>query len=188
MLNFLNECVRRWPELSLSDHASMHPIRTPGFDVEALAQPIPEMELTEKGVLEILRARCAAEKLKDGSVAGANQEAWQAKTKKLLQTFGMPENTKLAWFDTNGILGAIKEAVAVGPAGIYICGGRQEVRTIPMGEICSLTRSGKRAVLTTLQNQTEHLDLPLNMVPALSEYIRGVQLCRFAAGLAQKTE
>ena len=188
VLDFLNECLRRWPEQSLPDHITMHPIRTPGFDAGKLTQPIPEGALTENGVLEILRARCAAEKLKDGNVAGADPEAWQAKTRKLLQTVGLPETTKIAWFDTSGILGSIKEAIAIGPAGIYVFNGKQPVRTIGMDEIYSLARSGKRAVLTTLQNQTENLDLPLDMVAALSDYIRGIQLCRFESGRARSAE
>ena len=188
VLDFLNECLRRWPEQSLPDHISMHPIRTPGFDAGKLTQPIPAGELTENGVLEILRARCAAEKLKDGNLAAVDPEAWQAKTRKLLQTVGLPETTKLAWFDTSGILGSIKEAIAIGPAGIYVFNGKQAVRTVPMDEIYSLARSGKRAVLTTLQNQTENLDLPLDMVAPLSDYIRGIQLCRFENSRARSAE
>lgn len=188
VLEFLNECLRRWPEQSLPDHISMHQIRTPGFDAEKLTQPIPAGELTENGVLEILRARCAAEKLKDGNVAGSDPEAWQAKTRKFLQAAGLPETTKIAWFDTSGILGSIKEAIAVGPAGIYLFNGKQSARVIGMDEIYSLARSGKRAVLTTLQNQTENLDLPLDMVAPLSDYIRGIQLCRFETARARSAE
>ena len=179
ILSFLNECLRRWPEHSLPEGRTTHPIRTPAFRIEALAAPTAAPELTENAVLELLRARCAAEKLKAGTLAGTDEAAWQAKLTKLLQTFGLPEQTKIAWYDTSGILGAMKDGIAVGPAGVYLLNGKQDYRLIPTAEIYSLSRVGRRVVLTTLQNQTENLDLPLDLVPVLGEYLKGIQLARF---------
>lgn len=181
VLSFLNECLRRWPEKSLSDHLTSYPIHTANFDAEALSGPIPEPELREEDVLQILRDQCAAEKLKDGTVAGTDAAAWKAKLAKLLQTFGLPENARIAWYDTSGLFGTMKDGIAVGPAGVWVLNSKQSHRLIPLDEIYSLKRVGKRAVLTTMQNETENLDCPLDMVPALADYLKGIQLCRFRA-------
>jgi hypothetical protein len=135
--------------------------------------------LTEAGAAEILRSRFEAEHLSDGAVIGADAEAWQAKLRKLLQTFGLPEQTRLVWYDTSGILGSIKSAVAVGPAGFYLMNGKQDVRVIPIEDVYRLERSGRRTVLTTVQNQTETADIPAALLPALEEYVKGVQLARY---------
>ena len=90
----------------------------------------------------------------------------------------LPEKTKLVWFDTSGLLGSIKDAVAVGPAGFYLLENKQTVKTVPMEDIYNVGRSGKRAVVTTLQNQTYNPDLPQDMIPLLDEYVKAVQLAR----------
>ena len=174
---FLNDCLRRWP--SRKGSVTTNPIRTDPIDVVSLARPIPETALTEAGAAEILRRRFEAEHLSDGAVIGADAEAWQAKLRKLLQTFGLPEQTRLVWYDTSGILGSIKSAVAVGPAGVYLMNGKQDVRVIPIEDVYRLERSGRRTVLTTVQNQTETADIPAALLPALEEYVKGVQLARY---------
>ena len=75
----------------------------------------------------------------------------------------------------------MKDGIAVGPAGVWVLNSKQSHRLIPLDEIYSLKRVGKRAVLTTMQNETENLDCPLDMVPALADYLKGIQLCRFRA-------
>ena len=173
---FLSQCLQRWP--SRRGAVTTNPIRTPALDVVTLAKPIPAAQLTETDAADILRRRCEAENLRGGNVIGTDDAAWQAKLRKLLQTFGLPEQTKLVWYDTSGILGSIKSAVAVGPAGVYLMDGKQDVRIVPMDEICTLERSGRRTVLTTVRNQVETPAIPADYLPALDEYVKGVQLAR----------
>ena len=87
-----------------------------------------------------------------------------------------PERTKLVWFDTSGVLGSIKEGIAAGPNGLYILENKQGLRTVPMDEICELTKAGKRACLTTTRGQTLTLDLAPAMIAPLADYIKGIQL------------
>ena len=178
VISFLNECLRRWNELSLAESYPGGVIRTAGFDVEALTAATRTEPLTEDKVLNILRRSFAAAKGKAGTVSVPDQEVWLGKTRKLLQAMNLPEKTKIAWFDTSGILGSVKEAVAVGPAGVYLLASKQPLQTVPMGDIFSLAKAGKRVVLTTLSNQTLNLDVPPEMAPLLNDYIRGIQLSR----------
>lgn len=178
VLGFLNECVRRWDEPSLPDSHPAERIRTRSFDVDELAARIPEQPLTEETALEILRRQYERKKLRAGSLADADPETWAGKTRKVLQAMSLPEKTKLVWFDTSGLLGSIKDAVAVGPAGFYLLENKQTVKTVPMEDIYNVGRSGKRAVVTTLQNQTYNPDLPQDMIPLLDEYVKAVQLAR----------
>ena len=178
VLGFLNECVRRWDDLSLPDSHPAERIRTRSFDVDELAARIPEQPLTEETALEILRRQYERKKLRAGSLADADPETWAGKTRKVLQAMSLPEKTKLVWFDTSGLLGSIKDAVAVGPAGFYLLENKQTVKTVPMEDIYNVGRSGKRAVVTTLQNQTYNPDLPQDMILLLDEYVKAVQLAR----------
>ena len=57
--------------------------------------------------------------------------------------------------------------------------GKQDVRVIPIEDVYRLERSGRRTVLTTVQNQTETADIPAALLPALEEYVKGVQLARY---------
>ena len=146
--------------------------------MDELAARIPEQPLTEETALEILRRQYERKKLRAGSLADADPETWAGKTRKVLQAMSLPEKTKLVWFDTSGLLGSIKDAVAVGPAGFYLLENKQTVKTVPMEDIYNVGRSGKRAVVTTLQNQTYNPDLPQDMIPLLDEYVKAVQLAR----------
>ena len=175
VVGFLNECLRRWNELSLPD-GSPSSTRTPSFSAEVYSAPLLAKPLSEQTVLEILRAQCAKGKIRDGSIQQNDDEAWQSKTRKLLQSFGLPERTKLVWFDTSGVLGSIKEGIAAGPNGLYILENKQPVRTVLMEDIFSLTKSGKRACLTTIRGQTYTLELAPAMIAPLAEYIKGIQL------------
>ncbi|MBQ2149673.1 MAG: hypothetical protein II435_06955, partial [Bacteroidales bacterium] len=61
----------------------------------------------------------------------------------------------------------------------YLMNGKQDVRVIPIEDVYRLERSGRRTVLTTVQNQTETADIPAALLPALEEYVKGVQLARY---------
>lgn len=178
VLSFLNECLRRWNELSLTDSHPTERVRTRPFDVNALSALIPGRPLTEETALEILRRQYEKKKLRAGTLIDPDPEAWAGKTRKVLQALSLPEKTKLVWFDTSGLLGSVKDAVAVGPAGFWLLENKQNVKAVPMQEIFGLSRSGKRPVLTTLQNQTFNLELPQDMIPLLDEYVKAVQLAK----------
>lgn len=178
VLSFLNECLRRWNELSLTDSHPAERVRTRPFDLNALSALIPRKPLTEETALEILRRQYESKKLRSGTLADPDPETWAGKTRRVLQAMSLPEKTKLVWFDTSGLLGSIKDAVAVGPAGFYLLENKQTVKTVPMADIYNVGRSGKRPALTTIQNQTFNLELPQDMIPLLDEYVKAVQLAK----------
>ena len=178
VLDFLNECLRRWPERALPEGQLPAGAKTPAF-LPAEYTAAPEVTLlNEQTVLQTLQAKFAAEKLKDGVLFGADKEGWENKTKKLLQNFELSDRTALVWYYAPSLLGSMKEGVAVGPGGIYAKQSKQPVVIIPMDEICSLERTGgKQAEVLTVSGQVRTLELPGAVIPALQDYIRGIQLC-----------
>lgn len=175
-LDFLNECVRRWNDPELVGARSASPIRTRRFDTTEYAAPV-EPRLPDPALaLELFRRRYDGEHLREGTLFHAGDAGWEQKAARLLAGFGLPETTPLVWFDTSGLLGSIREGVAVGPRAIYWKDGKQSVQVIPLEEIFAMERSGKQLAITTLHGQSFRPELSAVMFPLVEDYVRAIQL------------
>ena len=174
-LDFLNECVRRWNEPELIGARSASPIRTRRFDASEYTAPV-ETRLPDAALaLELFRRRYDGEHLREGTLFRAGDD-WEQRTARLLATFGLPENTPLIWFDTSGLLGSIRDGVAVGPRAIYWKDSKLPVQVIPVAEIYAMERNGKQLTVTMLSGQKLYPEMPAVMVPLVEDYVRAIQL------------
>ena len=126
--------------------------------------------------LEIFRRRYEEGRLREGNLFRAGEEGWEQRTAKLLEFFGLPETTPLIWFDTSGLLGSVREGVAVGPKAIYWKDSKQPMQSVPLAEIYGMESSGRQMSITDLQGQSYRLELPAAMFPLVEDYVRAIQL------------
>ena len=174
-LDFLNECVRRWNDPELVGARSASPIRTRRFDTAEFAAPV-ERRLPDAALaLELFCRRYDAEHIREGTLYRAGED-WEQRTARLLASFGLPETTPLVWFDTSGLLGSIREGVALGPRAIYWKDSKQPVQIIPLEEIYAMDRNGKQLTVTTLHGQSFRPEMPAVMIPLVEDYVRAIQL------------
>lgn len=180
VLSFLNECLRRWQDPALTESFPRRLIHTPGFDPAEVNALTPDLPLNPRVALDLLRADYTARKRKEGVLFTGNPEEWSAKVMKLTLSFELPQQPELVWYCANGLLGSLKEGVAVGPKGLYARQSRQPALTVPVERIWNLEKTGaKRAVLTETDGATHELELPGDMAPLLLDYFRCIQLAEY---------
>lgn len=176
ILDFLNECLRRWFEPSIIQ-GRPRPIRTRPFDPADYTAPVESPLPDENTALAIFKARYAAENLREGNLIREGEESWEQRTRRLLQNFELSERTQLIWYWSAALLGSVKEGVALGPKAIYARSGKQPTQIIPIEEIHELVRTGNRQItVTTVSDQSFRLELPGVMAPLLADYVRTIQL------------
>lgn len=175
-LAFLNDCIRRWNEPGVADMPSAKPIPTPCFEIADYIAPVPQYLPDEKLALKIFRERCAAEKLREGSLIREGEDGWESRTRRLLVSFGLPENTPLIWYCSTTLLGSVREGVALGPRALYQKENKLPTVILPLEEITGLTRNGKQVTVSTLRNQSYRMELPGSMVSPVEDYIKAIQL------------
>ena len=174
-LEFLNECVRRWNAPELIGARSASPIRTRRFETAEYTAPV-ETRLPDAALaLELFRRRYDAEHIREGTLYRAGED-WEQRTARLLASFGLPETTPLIWFDTSGLLGSIRDGVAVGPRAIYWKDSKLPVQVIPLEEIYAIDRNGKQLTVAKLNGQRFYPEMPAVMVPLVEDYVRAIQL------------
>ncbi|MBQ1410463.1 MAG: hypothetical protein IIY94_04215 [Oscillospiraceae bacterium] len=175
-LEFLNTCLNRWNAPELVGARSTNPIRTHRFETADFTAPV-EIRLPDAALaLEIFRRRYEEGRLREGNLFRAGEEGWEQRTAKLLEFFGLPETTPLIWFDTSGLLGSVREGVAVGPKAIYWKDSKQPMQSVPLAEIYGMESSGRQMSITDLQGQSYRLELPAAMFPLVEDYVRAIQL------------
>ena len=179
LIGFLNECLRRWDEPNLEESYPMRIIHTPGFDRRTLEAPIPSRPLNADDAKELFVREYMARDKKSGTLC-TNDEAWNAKQQKLAQGFELDAAPELVWFNTSGLLGSMKEGVAVGPRGLIIRAGKQPAQIIPASQIWKIEKTGnKKILLTTTGGLTQTVELPGDMAPMLLNYFRTLQLAEY---------
>ena len=167
--------MRRWNDPELVGARSASPIRTRRFDTAEFAAPV-ERRLPDAALaLELFCRRYDAEHIREGTLYRAGED-WEQRTARLLASFGLPETTPLVWFDTSGLLGSIREGVALGPRAIYWKDSKQPVQIIPLEEIYAMDRNGKQLTVTTLHGQSFRPEMPAVMIPLVEDYVRAIQL------------
>ena len=180
VIDYLNECLRRWQDPALAESFPPKLIHTPGFDPAAINGVTVDLPLNEHVALELLRADYAARKRKDGNLFTGNPEEWTAKVMKLTLGFELPQQPELVWYCSNGLLGSLKEGVAVGPKGLWARIGKQPALAVPVERIWNLEKTGaKRVLLTETDGSTRELELPGDMAPLLLDYVRCIQLAAY---------
>jgi hypothetical protein len=174
-LDFLNDCVRRWNEPGMVGARSSNPIRTRRFETSDYTEPV-EARLPDAAMaLELFRRRYEGERIREGTLFRPGEE-WEQRSARLLAGFGLPETTLLVWFTSSGLLGSIREGVAVGPKAIYWKDSKQSLQVFPLEEIYALERTGKQVTLTNLRGQSFHPEMPAVMVPVVEDYVKTIQL------------
>lgn len=178
-INFLNECLRRWNEPGIEKNQPANPIRTQRFDPSLYMQPVPSSYPNPEMALGILRDRLNAEKLNEGHLILDKEEQWGQRVQRLLQIFELQASTPLIWYNTSSILGSLKEAVGVGPDGIYQKEGKQPTVIIPVDTVYHIRRSGnKQVTIVTIRNKRHVLRIPGDMASPLEDYVKAIQLGR----------
>ena len=180
ILDFLNECLRRWYEPNLVESYPQRLIHTGSFDRRPLEAPIPALALDADAALDLLRREYMARDRKDGNLITDDTAAWAAKLQKLTQGFELQSVPDLVWFNASGLLGSMKEGVGIGPAGLLCRTGKQPAQTIPVDQIWNLEKTGnKKILLTTTGGQSQTLELPGDLAPILLNYFRTLQLADY---------
>ena len=174
-LDFLNDCVRRWNEPGMVGARSSSPIRTRRFETSDYTEPVEARLPAPAMALELFRRRHEGERIREGTLFRPGEE-WVQRSARLLAGFGLPETTLLVWFTSSGLLGSIREGVAVGPKAIYWKDSKQSLQVFPLEEVYALERTGKQVTLTNLRGQSFHPEMPAVMVPLVEDYVRTIQL------------
>ena len=178
-LDFLNECLRRWNEPGMSGAPSASPIRTRRFEAAEFAAPVEPRLPNAADALEIFRRRLEADKLREGNLIREGEDGWEQRSRRLLQSFGLPETTRLIWFCASSLLGTVREGLALGPAALYQKEGKQPVRIIPLEEIAGFSANGRQISVTTVRGQSCRLELPAGMLSPVEDYVKAVQLAAY---------
>ena len=174
-LDFMNECLRRWNEPELVGARSASPIRTRRFEMAEYAAPVETRLPDATLALELLQRRCDGERIREGTLFRGEAD-WNQRIARLLAAFGLPETAPIVWYDTSGLLGSIRDGVAVGPRAIYWKDSKQAVQIIPVEEIYAMERNGKQLTVTTLNGQKLCPEMPAAMIAPVEDYVRAVQL------------
>ena len=175
-LDFLNDCLRRWNEPELIGARSASPIRTRRFESTDYTEPVEPCLPDAAMALTLLRRRYDGERIREGNLFRPGEEGWQQRVSRLLAGFGLPETTPLVWYDATVLLGSLRDGVALGPRAIYWKDSKLPVQSIPIEDIYSMDRSGKRMIVTTLRGQSFQPELPAVMIPLVEDYVRTIQL------------
>ena len=175
-LDFLNACLRRWNEDEMIGARSTSPIRTRRFETAAFTATVEPRLPDAVLALELFRRRYDSERLHEGTLFRSGEENWEQRKARLLASFELPESTPLVWYDTSGLLGSIRDGVAIGPRAIYWKDSKLPVQIIPLEEIYAIDRNGKQLTVTTLRGQRFYPEMPSVMVPLVEDYVRAIQL------------
>ena len=177
VMDFLNECLRRWFEPNLEESYPRQLTHTAGFDRRPLEAPIPALALDAEAALDLFCREYMSRDRKDGSLISNDPDAWNAKLQKLAQGFELDAVPDLIWFNASGLLGSMKEGTGIGPAGLIYRTGKQPAQMIPTEQIWKLEKAGNKKVqLLTTGGQTHTLELPGDLAPVLLNYFRTLQL------------
>ncbi|MBO4418456.1 MAG: hypothetical protein J5789_01315 [Oscillospiraceae bacterium] len=175
-VDFLNDCLRRWNEPELIGARSASPIRTRRFEATDYTEPVESCLPDVAMALTLFRRRYDGERLREGNLFRPGDETWGAKAARLLAGLGLPETTPLIWYDATVLLGSFREGVAVGPRAIYWKDSKLPLQTVPLEDIYSMDRNGKRMTITTLRGQSFQVEMPAVMIPLVEDYVRTIQL------------
>lgn len=129
------------------------------------------------------------EKEKFSSIKYEQMDGWSLIEPKIIQKFGILNESKIIWYYGKGYFNTAKEGVVIGREHFYIKEGEQNLNAIAYNDIVCLKYKEKQIILLTRSNHKYIVrfdeykqDIAGEIVELINEYIEGIQLLNSTIG------
>lgn len=116
-------------------------------------------------------------------------DGWSLIEPKIIQKFGILNESKIIWYYGKGYFNIAKEGVVIGREHFYIKEGEQNLNAIAYNDIVCLKYKEKQIILLTRSNHKYIVrfdeykqDIAEEIVELINEYIEGIQLLNSTIG------